>query len=309
MGESRWSRWGRERGSGPGSRARTRWGWGLAAGLGALLAACVSTWPSGGTRFYHRTEAVPQAERIGADECGVCHEDVHGRAPAPSFHADCEACHGGGSLHADSEDPADIRFPSNADCLACHQTGHDTHLAWSTSEHARSGVLCSDCHDVHDRAPHLVRQVKEVAGPAFDHAQGTTRLCVSCHADVAARLDLPSHHPVREGMLACTDCHSPHEDQRVTLGARTARCTQCHQEVAGPWVFEHAPVTEDCGYCHEPHGAVSPDLLATTQPGACLSCHSLPEMGASHDPQAFTSQCTDCHNAIHGSYSDPHLRR
>ena len=283
--------------------------WTAATALGAFLAACVSTWPPGEPLYYHRTAPVAEAEPVGAYECEICHEDVHGYAAAPTYHQDCEACHGGGSIHIDSEEIADIRFPANDDCLACHQTGRDTHLAWSTSEHARSGVLCTDCHASHEREPQHVRRVDRFAGPAFDHAQGTTRLCVSCHTDVAARLDLPSHHPVREGMLGCTDCHAPHEDQRLTLGPATASCTGCHQDVAGPWVFEHAPVTEDCGHCHEPHGSVSPDLLTVTQPAACISCHSVATTGASHNPQALVSQCSDCHNAVHGSYTDPTLRK
>lgn len=285
-----------------------RWAW--AAAGSALLAACVSAgWPPGVPLYYHRTAEVPEAERVGAEECELCHEDVRGRPAAPLYHQDCEACHGGGSIHYDSEEIADIRFPANDDCLGCHQTGRDSHLAWNTSEHARSGVLCTDCHASHDREPQHVRRVDRFAGPAFAHAEGSTRLCVSCHPDVAARLDLPSHHPIREGMLGCTDCHAPHENRKVTLGAATARCTSCHQDVAGPWIFEHAPVAEDCGHCHAPHGAVAPDLLTVSQPAACISCHSVATMGATHDPQAFVTQCTDCHGAVHGSYTDRHLRK
>jgi predicted CXXCH cytochrome family protein len=110
-------------------------------------------------------------------------------------------------------------------------------------------------------------------------------------------------------MLRCTDCHSPHSQRRVTLGGRTQLCTGCHQDYAGPWIWEHAPVTEDCGYCHEPHGATAQGLLEVTQPGSCISCHSLPAMGAVHDPWALLDRCSNCHSAIHGSYTDPHLRR
>jgi DmsE family decaheme c-type cytochrome len=134
-------------------------------------------------------------------------------------------------------------------------------------------------------------------------------MCASCHAEVAARFDLPSHHPIREGMLRCTDCHPPHRERRVSLGARTQLCTGCHQDYAGPWIWEHAPVAEDCGYCHVPHGASAQGLLEVTQPGSCISCHSLAAMGAVHDPWALLDRCTDCHSAIHGSYTDPHLRR
>ena len=69
------------------------------------------------------------------------------------------------------------------------------------------------------------------------------------------------------------------------------------------------PAAEDCAHCHVPHGASTDDLLETSQPAVCISCHTLSTSGAVHDPWAFTTRCTDCHNAVHGSYTDPHLRR
>jgi DmsE family decaheme c-type cytochrome len=134
-------------------------------------------------------------------------------------------------------------------------------------------------------------------------------MCVSCHPEVRAQFDLPSHHPIAEGMVGCTDCHGAHESRRETLGSATRQCVGCHQEVAGPWIYEHPPVNEDCGYCHAPHGASADFLLEASQPAACISCHTLPIAGAIHQPYAFTTACTDCHNAVHGSYTDPHLRK
>ena len=110
-------------------------------------------------------------------------------------------------------------------------------------------------------------------------------------------------------MLDCTDCHAPHQSRSGALGARTDSCAKCHQEVMGPWIYEHPPAAEDCAYCHVPHGASADDLLETSQPAVCISCHTLSTSGAVHDPWAFTTRCTDCHNAVHGSYTDPHLRR
>jgi DmsE family decaheme c-type cytochrome len=252
-----------------------------------------------------------ESELVGAEECEVCHEEVGGYLPAPDYHADCEACHGPGELHADSEELTEIRFPANADCLACHETGRSTHMAWITSEHERAGILCSDCHDTHNREPRHVRKASALQGAILMHARGTTQLCTSCHPDVAAQLNLPSHHPIREGMIGCTDCHKPHENRRVTLGARTALCTSCHQDHAGPWIFEHPPVAEDCSLCHSPHGANADNLLATNQPGACISCHTVPlfhAAGSTTTGVHFT-RCTDCHGAVHGSYTDAVLRR
>jgi len=275
-----------------------------------VLFACVTTWTPPVPQNYHRTSPVKGAtELAGADECEVCHEDVEGHALGPTYHADCETCHGPGLLHSETEETADIRFPGNADCEACHQTGKARQAGWSVSEHARSGVICSDCHQLHSREPLYLRTAAPVTKTVLNHAGTSTRLCVSCHAEVASRLNLPSHHPVREGMLDCVDCHRPHDGRQTTLGTRTSQCTSCHEDHAGPWIFEHAPVTEDCSYCHEPHGTSAYNLQQTNQPGLCISCHSVATSGATHDPSAWVTRCTDCHGAIHGSYADPHLRR
>ncbi len=149
-----------------------------------------------------------------------------------------------------------------------------------------------------------------MAGATLPRADDTTRLCTTCHEEIAAQFNLPSHHPVAEGMLDCTDCHSPHQTgEEERFASRSDLCAQCHQEVVGPWIYEHTPVAEDCSYCHTPHGASADDLLEPSQPAACISCHTLPTSGAVHDPFAFTTRCSDCHGAVHGSLTDPHLRR
>ena len=70
-------------------------------------------------------------------------------------------------------------------------------------------------------------------------------------------------------------CHDPHEDLRVAHGAKNQVCVSCHQDYMGPWIYDPPPVTEDCGTCHNPHGAVTQNLLGTMQPVICLSCHTL----------------------------------
>jgi DmsE family decaheme c-type cytochrome len=266
-----------------------------------VLAGCVTVWrlPS---QPYHRTANVVDAELVGADECEDCHDEVKERAPSTEYHADCESCHGPGSLHVESEEPEDVRYPASSDCLGCHESGRTGHLAWATGEHERAGVICSDCHDLHNREPLHVRTV-EVAG--FGYLDATSTLCIRCHTDVGSRLNFPSHHPVREGMLSCTDCHAPHGDRRTALGDRTTLCTGCHQDHAGPWIFEHTPVAEGCNTCHDPHGTAEYNLLDSIEPALCLSCHTVPVV---HEPRArYYTRCTDCHGAIHGSYESPVL--
>jgi DmsE family decaheme c-type cytochrome len=277
--------------------------------LGIALA-CVGSWQPPQQNDYRRTEAVAGAGgRIGSQACSDCHASFEGHSLASDAHADCEACHGPAQLHEHTARAGDIGYPGNEDCAACHQLGRKTLLGWSTSAHARVGVLCSDCHDTHNRELWHLREAEELGHVVLPRATPTTLMCSSCHAEVVAQLGLPSHHPVGEGMLECTDCHGAHEDRAVALGAPTRICADCHQEVMGPWIYEHEPVTEDCGYCHAPHGASADFLLEVSQPAACISCHTVATSGAIHDPYAFTTRCTDCHNAVHGSYTDPVLRR
>jgi DmsE family decaheme c-type cytochrome len=293
----------------------------LALALSGLVAACVQLrWEPLGPR---RTEDIAGATLVGAEECGVCHEEVKGHERISGYHADCESCHGGGSLHASSEAPEDIRHPRNGDCLGCHVPARNTHLTWGRGEHSRAGLLCSDCHDPHEPTRRLLRDMRQVR---FEDLDSASSVCVSCHEDVAAELRFPSHHPVQEGAMGCVGCHDPHEDRRVSLGDRNQRCAGCHQDLMGPWIYEHTPVAEDCALCHEPHGAVEDDLLETIQPVICLGCHTLNDAphhqtGATGIPQntlgspiitreatTFLDRCTDCHGAIHGSYTDEHLR-
>ncbi len=282
--------------------------------LAATVVACASIeWQPVGPR---RTAAIVGAEPVGAEECSTCHEDVQGHRLIAGYHAGCESCHGGGSLHAESESPVDIRYPDDADCLVCHASGRGTHLQWGTGDHARGGVICSDCHNPHDTQVDHLRPRTEPGLPYMDSASA---MCVGCHADIASRLRFPSHHPLAEGKMKCTSCHDPHEDSRARVASRTDACAGCHQDVVGPWVFEHEPVTEDCGFCHDAHGSVTSDLLSTVQPALCLSCHTFNDRthhntGTIDDPipdaatPAFLRNCTNCHSAVHGSLTDEHLR-
>ena len=50
-------------------------------------------------------------------------------------------------------------------------------------------------------------------------------------------------------------------------------CYKCHTEKRGPFLFEHAPVREDCVSCHEPHGSNHKRLLVQKLPNLCWNCH------------------------------------
>ena len=147
---------------------------------GLVLAACVSKWPSFEAESYHRSAAVEQAgQPVGAQACLQCHDSFDGHHVSSDQHGYCEACHGPGERHAFTASAEDIRYPSAQDCIACHGTGHVVVAGWDQSEHARAGLLCSSCHDTHDRELWLLRRPDAMDGATLPRASQTTRLCTS----------------------------------------------------------------------------------------------------------------------------------
>ena len=137
-------------------------------------------------------------------------------------------------------------------------------------------------------------------------------ICYNCHKAQEIQVKLPSHHPIPEGKMVCSDCHNPHGGPNGMLKQESVNetCFKCHAEKLGPFTFEHPPVTEDCTICHNPHGSGQNNLLVQGEPFLCLKCHVGPHsrsgtLGSQATiPQYFT-ECTDCHNQVHGS--DEHV--
>ena len=227
----------------------------------------------------------------------------------------CESCHGPASLAvegvSDNGDPCNFKtlldlnsLPATAQsliCLKCHSAASTPVLQyWNASPHATSEVSCFDCHSLHQGAQQKVSR-DEVA-----------ELCYKCHLEKKADFANFSHHPVSEGKIACTDCHNPHgtaNDKQLIGVTVKATCTKCHMEYQGPFVYEHADVTETCTNCHKPHGSPNEPLLEVAQPFLCMQCHA-GHHGYSSDKgtlnslemkQAFFTRCTDCHSSIHGT--------
>ena len=277
------------------------------------MAAC-----SGTTAHVDEDAATPPpgATYSGADVCVACHDDqatsyaktIHALVLAdesrPESDRGCEACHGPGSVHSEAgggkgvgglrafvrEEPA---AGKSAACLRCHAGNADRHH-FSRSEHALSGVACTDCHDGHGGV-----------GDAM-LLQDTPALCYGCHEDVRASFGLPERHGPGTAPPACLDCHDPHGTSNLASlhEANDRRCVECHNDVAGPFVFEHAGlVSEGCTSCHEPHGSTNRHLLVR-QPVAllCYQCHTVTP--PTHLQPTYRD-CTRCHTSIHGSNTDP----
>jgi len=224
----------------------------------------------------------------------------------------CTTCHGASEAHdrRGRKNPPDVsfgpRWPSavearNAACQGCHEKG--AQLLWTGSEHQQENIGCNDCHKSH--------QQRDLA---LDD-KGSEEICLSCHSQVRAEIHLPSRHPIAEGKTTCTDCHNPHGglgEASLHQVSLNENCFSCHQEKRGPFLWEHAPVAEDCSLCHRSHGSVNDRLLTARGPALCQQCHaaafhpSFP-YGSEGLPSGAPNQnllgknCVNCHSQTHGS--------
>ena len=81
-------------------------------------------------------------------------------------------------------------------------------------------------------------------------------------------------------------------------------CYKCHAEKRGPFLFEHAPVRENCLNCHDPHGSINEYSLKMSRPRLCYECHTIGHGQAGLNSQFNVSRsCQNCHTLIHGSNS------
>jgi DmsE family decaheme c-type cytochrome len=256
----------------------------------------------------------------GEATCLTCHGDqsyagtAHGRTfheRTPAATQGCESCHGPGKAHAEAGgDKSLIKSfktmePSEASqmCATCHTRA--SHALWEGSQHDQRNLSCGSCHKIHS----------PVGTPSLA-AETETALCGRCHKPVANRQHRFSHMPVREGAMTCSSCHNVHGSTNVRLlRAGTTideSCTSCHAEKRGPFLWEHAPVSESCITCHEPHGSNNDRMLVSKQPFLCQRCH----VTSRHPPTVYegyllnNSQnankiyargCTICHQQVHGS--------
>jgi len=263
---------------------------------------------------------------VGDQVCLECHTDqalssknIHHRVldfELKGIKKGCESCHGAGEAHIEEGDVSKILSFAGADpdvasqaCLTCHQSLQS--VDWNLGDHAVNEIACTTCHSIHND------KVLTKPDPI---------LCMDCHKDIMVKSNFPSHHPIREGKMKCSDCHSHHGSLVQNLKTHERLndlCLKCHADKQGPFIFEHAPVLEDCMICHDAHGSVANNLLKQNEPFLCLQCHEshfhagrmgltspkeLPAGGHSNNPfgeagwrQAFLTKCTQCHFRIHGT--------
>lgn len=280
--------------------------------LGWLLALALIVGPSPAG-----AEVQVQGFSEGGDQgCLACHATAAMAGITHTRHQTvaCEVCHGGAADHA--RDPTRYPRPSvdfgkslaemaathNDQCLQCHRA--PARANWPHSAHERLAVRCVDCHTLHrDRDPVLDRQSQD-------------EVCVACHRHQRMELHKRSAHPIAAGKMACSDCHAVHgtlTDKLLKGTTANQTCYVCHADKRGPFLWEHAPVREDCMSCHVAHGSAQPALLKARVPFLCQQCHTM----AGHPSTALDSGaltpgqlnnrfvlakgCLNCHPQVHGS--------
>jgi predicted CXXCH cytochrome family protein len=214
-------------------------------------------------------------------------------------------------------------FVGSTTCADCHET---IVKEFRTASHARlqakgANALEAGCESCH--------------GPGSLHSEsgGETRLiinpkkspviCFNCHLDKRGEFNLPYHHPVPEQRVSCGDCHDPHHGPAVKAGGTALQeqnetCYACHANQRGPYVFEHEAMREGCVSCHRPHGSVNAKLLTERNATLCFKCHFRQQTAAGQvliggfDHTTLLPQGTcwsaGCHEAVHGSQVNSHLR-
>lgn len=291
--------------------------------ISALSAVCL--WAAAASALMVALMSPVQAQE---SVCAKCHEgavngmkfsrhagvnDAGGKA--------CQSCHGDATAHL--KDPVKNgmkkAFARNVPaaekeqvCLSCHD-GNRQLAFWESGKHKKNDVACNDCHNVHGKA----------GKPSVSSYVTTSRKleyesCASCHKNIQAQVNKNSHHPIVEGKVACSDCHNPHgamSHAMVKNESVNQLCISCHGDKRGPFIWEHAPVEENCLSCHNSHGSNHNKLLTEKVPNLCQDCHdaarhpgtpyggnaSFGTQSGGNSTRFLARSCVNCHQTIHGS--------
>jgi predicted CXXCH cytochrome family protein len=217
---------------------------------------------------------------------------------------------------------AGATFTGTKECVQCHEkeTGH-----FATATHSRLALSgpkvgdtgCEACH-----GPGSLHVKSSGARGTIINPNKSPETCFQCHLDKRGEMSLPHAHPVLAGQVSCSDCHDPHKGDAIkgggiNLATANETCTSCHTQQKGPFIFAHNAMREGCTTCHNPHGSVNAKMLVARDDNLCLRCHlevtgkgQIVVGGEDHASRLQRGTCwsAGCHEAVHGSNANSHLR-
>ena len=192
----------------------------------------------------------------------------------------------------------------NAACLDCHQ--NQARTGWHAGAHERGALACTDCHKLHAERDAVLTKA--------DQAD----VCFSCHKKQRADFQKTSTHPVRFGLMRCSDCHSPHgssehgdadqadaEPDLLHLPRRKARAAVVGARAGGRRLLAvphratarcAARCSTRARRCCASNATARPAIRRWRAPGP--RCPAAMRGGSIF---LLAGSCTNCHSQVHGS--------
>jgi hypothetical protein len=193
---------------------------------------------------------------------------------------DCESCH---KMSSDYPSYSEL---NSKNCDECHKDSFTrssvTEWTHPLQDAALVGTGCSDCHSINT----------DGQMPRIKHIDS---LCIACHSDIRDDFRLLSHHPLSEGLLDCSDCHTVHNKRSTPLMVQDL-------EYLGVLAYEwHDPLkqNESCLRCHS-------WFSLTSLTGSEFIIANVDNLHKVHCEEGF-SACIECH-IPHGSYAPKLIR-
>ena len=234
------------------------------------------------TECHDESDKGGAALRIGKSKHGTI---ADGRTPT------CSDCHGESNAHVGYKGSGkppkpDFAFGKmsrtdaqdrNKACMSCHDTDVQRRH-WQGSAHQSRDVACTSCHQIHT-GHDAVRDKREQA-----------EVCYTCHKEQRALANKPSHHPIPEGKMSCSDCHNPHGTTADFMLKTRAPflCLSCHDP------------SSHLGYVP----GVAANVNTSKNPSGTIISATTPPDNWNTNTAVGTTQglsCMNCHTQVHGS--------
>ena len=209
------------------------------------------------------------------------------------------------------ETEAKIGLIGAATCKDCHEKQYES---YAKSVHSKTSVkgpgrqdACETCHG--PGAKHVEkgggRGVDIFAFNKNTDAKEKSAKCLACHEETRelTNWDMSRH---KSEDVACTDCHSPHNQKRKFLKEEQPElCFECHKDIRSQSSRQsHHPIKEgliQCASCHDPHGAFGDkQIKADSVNELCYKCHSEKRGPFMFEHPPVDENCLNCHTP-HGS--------